>query len=300
MKHMYQFTATLFIAFLFLVSTNSAFAQTTYDSKTFGDCEVIEAALGNSGTQFSIYIAEHELRSGYGGAYERSRGRNAEEDNLDDLPPNKEIIIEVMVPGGLKFPIVPEDTFRIAYSTIQHELGLYQETKAAADAINQPALDAEVNQLNNQKVDIESQARDIAMKMASGQISYEEGQKQIEALTNAATALIDNADLPGTPDIGNEDPTTHNIVFTDSGEGIEANIFSGTLEVIRFNEAVFEARFTGQHMVGCLEKRAARSKEAQEDCQRRNSSLVQGTKVLDEGSVSFTIKVDLKKFDDFR
>lgn len=297
---MYQFIAPFFIAFLVILQTNSALAQTTYDSKTFGDCEVIEAAVGNSGEQFSIYIAEHELRSGYGGAYERSRGRNAEEDNLNDVPPNKEIIIEVVVPGGLKFPIVPEDTFQIAYSTIQYELGLYQETKAAADAINQPALDAEVNRLNNQKGDIESQARDIAMKMASGQISYEEGQKQIEALTNAATAMIDNADLPETPDIGNENPTTHNIVFSDTGEGIEANLFSGTLEVIRFNEKVFEARFTGQHMVGCLEKRAARSKEAEDECRRRNSSLVQGTKLLDEGPVSFTIKVDLKKFEDFR
>ncbi|MEM6725298.1 MAG: hypothetical protein AAF598_14755, partial [Bacteroidota bacterium] len=282
-----------------LFTCSFAIAQTTYDGKTFGKCEVTEAALGNTGQQLSFYIAEHELRAGYGGAYERSRGRNAEQDNLNDVPTGYGLIIEVNFDHTLQFPIEPKDSVSIAYSDVQFELQQYLETKALAKQYDCIQDSQQLKDLESKTESIEDQARAIAMQMANGSISQEEGMKKIEALTNAALNAVEE-EMPTMPNVEEKDPTRYSIVFTDTKEKIEGLVFSGTLNIIRFNEEVFEAEFSGQHMVSCLEKRAASSKEEEEICRSKTSNFLPDTQLLEEGPVRFTIKANLIKFDDFR
>jgi hypothetical protein len=294
-------TATFIFLVCFLFVQQVWSQQTVrYGEKTFGDCETIEALIGTYGETFTIYIAEHELRPGYGGKYERSGGSIAGGDFIENMPKGYDIGIEVFFANGVKFPIRPEDEMEIDLSRIVNGLGDHNQLSDQIDKVDKGAMESEAKALTTKKLSAEEQARLIAEQLQQGKITPDEAMKKMEAIQNEMLAAVDNSGLANVSFEEPEERSNYSIQFMDTKEQILARPLTGKLRIIRFDENVFEASFTGQHHVKCRERRAAVSPEEEAKCGSLKSKILPDTKVLEEGAVNFSINVNLKKFEDFR
>lgn len=302
MTKLFSTNTILFSFFLFSFISMSAQQTVNYNGKIFGDCETIEASLGSSGETLSLFIAEHELRAGYGGKYERTYG-TAEADNLINVPKGYTLILDVDFKQRFKFPIEEKDSIYLQLSKMQLDLKEkeFMQSTMATIKNGESARAAEAKKMKQKSKSIEEQAKEIAEQMKAGKISPEEAGKKLEALQKNITAMIDNSSIESMAIERPEEPTNYFINFVDTKELTESNIFSGTLRIIRFNKNEFVAElYTGKEIVECLEKRAASSQEAEKKCKETASSLFSDMYILSEGNAKISINVKLKKFQDFR
>jgi hypothetical protein len=296
---------SLFLLLASLLLSISAKAQQTitFNTKAFGACETIEASLGNSGEGFAIFIAEHELRAGYGGKYEKKYGMTPEDDNLNNIPTGYTLILDVDFTRKFKFPIEEKDSVYIDLSKMQLDKRSQKFMKAqmAAQKNKTSARNQEISSMKARSKSLEAKAKEIAQQMKEGKISQQEASQKLMALQDQITNMVDNSSVLNVeiqePEVGQN----YAINFVDTKELVEENVFSGVLHIIRFNEKEFVARLSnGKQLVECLEKRAASSVDTEKKCKETESSLFPGMYILKESSATMYINAKLKKFQDFR
>lgn len=282
-------TISLFLLSLFTFQTVQAQVTASYNGKSFGACEVVRASIGNSGETMIFSLSEIDTDGG-----------GLEADNID-LPPFYQLLIEVKLPDGLPFPITAEreNQVTISLSGLQEsaeENALFESQMSATDFSGREAA---ADAAQGEKQSIEEQSRAIAMKMASGEMSPEEGSKAMEAIVAKAEALINS--VPEAPDFEElAERAIYGIVFYDTRELTQAQPIRGQLTITKFTETEFVANFSGQQMVECLTRRAATSPEKEAECGQAQSSILPKYSVLREEPINFTVNVKLKVFADYR
>ncbi|MEM6686993.1 MAG: hypothetical protein AAF617_14525 [Bacteroidota bacterium] len=294
----------LFILIFCIAITSLSAQQTvTISNKTFGACETIEASIGNTGERLSVFIAEHELRAGYGGKYERTRGMAAEADNLDDIPKGYTLLLDVDFTRKFKFPIEAKDSVFVTLSNMQLDQRSQQlmQQQMSAQKNKMSAASQEIKTMQQQSKSLEAKAKEIAKQMKAGKISQQEASQKLMALQNQIENMVDNSSVINQHIEEPEDEQNYAINIVDTKLATEANVYSGTLHIIRFNKNEFVAKlYNGQEIVGCLEKRSASSQSEEKKCKSLKSSLFPGLFVLEESNTTMNINVKLKKFEDFR
>ncbi|MEO0788515.1 MAG: hypothetical protein AAFY36_07640 [Bacteroidota bacterium] len=285
-----MFRSTLWFAMLFLAGFFlKAQVNVNYGSASFGACEVVEAAIGNSGQTLFLDISE------------------IDGDNPELLSENTErpefyhLLLEVELPAGLPFPITSELENEVTVSLSGLSAGLQENAflesqLEARDFESQRAARAAAT---HSTATLEERMREVAMKMATGELSPEEGGRQIEALSQQAESIISS--VPGVPDFEEmEDRANYSIIFYDHKENIAYQPFEGQLHISRFTETEFVATYTGTHVAQCQEVRQINASDNADECNQLRSSILPETMVYAEGPVSLSIQVKLKEFNDYR
>ncbi|CAL2057526.1 hypothetical protein [Tenacibaculum sp. 190524A05c] len=289
---------TVLITIAFLFSFHLAIGQQmVYDTKSFGNCETIEANV--SPQKFSLYIAEKELREGHGGKYELSGGDVTVADNVN-RPKNLVFLMEVSFKNGLKFPIEEKDSVYINLSNLKKGYDDDMNMRKQIEGKDFKRIENEKQDLETKKKSVQDQVKELTKKFQEGKISPDEFGKKIKELSDPLLKQVENSYSGNVAFIEPEEKTTYSIDFVDTYEQIEGRAFSGILHIKRFNKNEFVASFKGVQMVECLEKRAATSREEEKKCKENRSNLMKEFYVLREGDVKGNINVKLKKFNDYR
>lgn len=303
MTKLFYLNLILLFTCVFSFFSLSAQQTITYNNTTFGNCETIEASLGSSGETLSLFIAEHELRAGYGGKYERTYGMTPEADNLDNIPKGYTLILDVNFTRNFKFPIEEKDSIYLNLSKMQLDLKEKEFMQNTMENMQngKDGRNAKVKTVQQKKKSIEERTKVIVEQMKAGKLSPTEASKKLEALQNDITTTIDNSSLENMAIERPKESTNYFVNFINTKDLTESRIFSGTLHIIRFNKEEFVAElYTGKEIIQCLEKRAAGSQKAEKKCKEIASTLFPDKYVLSEGNAKITINVKLKKFHDFR
>lgn len=254
-----------------------------YGGKNFGPSEVIEAQVGNDGQSLSFIVSEIDT----------------DVMSIPDsgLPEFYQLLVDVDLIESLPFPITAAkgNQLTVALSRIkaQIENDAYVNEQIDSAAATQEASAAHIDTRS-----IEERAQEIALKMQNGELSYEEGSKQIEALSQAALEQVEAIETPEITDL--PERSTFEVVYFDTRLNTRSTVISGRLRIIEFTETSFIAELNGQQMVECLEVRSAAAPENATECSQATSSLLPDVTVLSEGPVSMRIKVRLKRFTDNR
>jgi hypothetical protein len=278
--------------FLFLLlSLTTAFSSAAqlsvnYDGKRFGPSEVCEAQLGNDGQSLAFIVSEIDTDV-----------MNIPDEGLPEL---YQLLIDVNLIEELPFPITPALGNQVSVSLTGIQAGIEENehlrAQMAATEGEQQAAAAAYGSIDGRS--IEERAREIAEKMQSGELSYEEGSKQIEALSQSALQQVEAVELPEIKEM--PERSTFEVVCFDTRLKTQSTVISGTLRIIEFTENRFVAELSGRQMVECLEVRSASSPEQSAECNQTASSLLPDVNVLSEGPVSMRVNVALKGFEDHR
>ncbi|AUC16185.1 hypothetical protein BTO06_13890 [Tenacibaculum sp. SZ-18] len=284
-------------AVTFLFSVNLGFSQKViYDTKSFGDCEAIEANV--SSQKFSIYIAQKELREGYGGRYELSGGQPIT-DNVN--PPNNFVfMMDVNFKNGLKFPIEEKDSVYVSLSNVKKGYDDDMNMRKQIESKNYNRIEKEKQNFEISKKSVQDQIKELTKKFQAGKISTDEFGDKLKELSDPLLKQVETSYFGNIAFIEPEEKTTYSINFVNTYEQIESQAFSGILHIKKFNKDELVVSFSGNHMVNCLAKRAATSREEEEKCKANKSCLMKEFYVLREGNVTGNINVKLKKFNDYR
>lgn len=288
----------LLITIAFLFSVNLVLSQKViYDAKSFGDCEAVEANI--SPQKFSIYIAQKELREGYGGKYELSGGDVTVADNVN-RPKNLVFLMEVSFKNGFKFPIEEKDSVYVSLSNLKKGYDDDMNMRKQIESKDYNRIEKEKQNLETKKKSVQDQIKELTKKFQAGKISTDEFGAKLQELSDPLLKQVETSYSGNIAFVEPEEKTTYSIDFVNTYEQIESKAFSGILHIKRFNKNEFVASFSGNHMVDCLEKRAATSREEESKCKAKKSYLMKEFYVLREGNVKGNINVKLKKFNDYR
>lgn len=284
------------LLFVLLSQTVIAQGRTMFNGKNFGGCEVIEASVSKD--KLTVYIAQHELREGYNGKFERSGGRLNVDNNK--LPNTLEFLLEIEFKNGVKFPIEAKDSVYINLSAVKKG---YDDNKNMMGQIKSKdfaRVERERKSFQGRKKGMQEKMKALTKKFQEGKISADEFGKKLKELSDPLLKQAESSYTNSIRFTEADDATMYSIYFTDTYELLESKAFSGMLHVERFNEKEFVASFNGIHLVDCLEKRAAKSREEEKKCKSKRSNFMKEFFVFKEGEVKGMIDVRLKKFEDYR
>lgn len=287
------------IALVFISQSVIAQQNVNYNNKTFIESETIEAKINRDG--FSVYIAEHELRIGENGKYELANKNTAALHVYDKkMPKSLSLTIEVTFKNGFKFPIEPKDSVFISLSSEKHGYN-YSKKFSKVYASKESELKTATQNSKSINATFAEKSKALTNQYRAGKISLEEFTEKMTALSNPMIQEIERTEAENTFAFPEEkEATTYSIFYVD-GYDLETSLaFNGTLHIERFNKKEFVATFRGDHMVDCLERRAASSREEEKKCKAKKSSLIESKYVLREEAVKGNINVQLKTFEDYR
>jgi hypothetical protein len=285
------------LAFVFLLFTHGLTAQAPtrvqYGGKSFKSFEVVEGSVGTDGTYLSVYLAEHALASG-----------NAESvaagDNLEGVPDGLYLQLEVSIPEGIKFPILPEHEVLIETSQMQANTEEAEKLEQQYMQYDREQVEEERKIRQANAGDIRKKTMEITKKMQAGEISPEEAVAQIQALTQPMLDELDAAAGANTSMEEPEDQPTYSIKLMDTKNLTSSTIVFGRLTITRFDGEYFEASLNGAHVEECMERLAASSPANEARCRGFESSYVKDMRVMSEGTISVRIRVPIKSFIDGR
>jgi len=271
----------------------------SYNNKTFKTSEAIEAQVSKKG--FAFYIAEHELREGRNGKYELANPNKMATHVYDEnRPKSLSLLLEVEFVKGLKFPIEPKDS---VYIGVSYGGNQYKNDKKYLNDLDKNKEKLNTTTQNSKAINASftEKSKLLTQKFQAGELSIEEFSAQMTALSSPMLKEIESFDNQGLLDFEEaKEVNTYSIFYVDDYDLIHSNAISGTLHIERFNKDEFVATFKGNHMVECIERRAASSREEEAKCRAFKSKYIDGIRLLDEGGVTGNINVRLKNFEDFR
>lgn len=293
---------TQIISFVVLsLFTNLTFAQkdVTYNNKSFKTSEVVRGAIGNTGKYLSFAIYEHDMSPNGPWAQEVKRLESLGlQPNPKDAPRGLFLNLSIDFENKIPFPIKPTDNIVVSLSSLKKHLVERAITEKKLNALNQNKIDAERNDFKTKKVSIEAESKEIVKLMQEGKISPDEAMKRIEELTKPLTEEIDKSYSQNQKFTNHKNKSHYSISFADTNENIRAEIVTGNLHIVEFNENRLIAYITGDSIVECTD--VERSNSPTKVCEQVNSKLIPGAKVLKEEKVYLTINCTFNEFQDNR
>ncbi|WP_299523292.1 hypothetical protein [Winogradskyella sp.] len=249
------------------------------------DLEVVEAQISNE----TISLAIHEIDK---------RDPKFQTDNCTNCPDGKSLILDVDFKRGFKFPIEETDSVYLRVSNLQEGLAEYEFNSNELSQYENARDKAEEVKLKNNAEAIKEKGALIAKQLQEGKISPQEAEKQLMALMEPQLSALDNSTTMKNIDNIDEykERSVYSIYFYNDKTLTDTNTFSGYLYIKRFNETEFVAEYRGDVIEECVEKRAASSQEEEQKCKSKNSQYLPDGKVLNEGSGTILIKVNIKTF----
>lgn len=275
----------ILIVLLLVFQINYSQNNIQYNGLPFGNCEVLEAQVSEE--KIMINISEINLNNGL------------EQDGMQ-TPPCKLINLEVTFPKGTPFPITPKDSVAITYTLLQQGFDEYAFNENQLNSIDTNTLNAEGKNLKAKGKSMEEKARAISEKLMNGQITPQEAEKQLMALTNPMLNEIDESAIANLEMDEFDEKTNFSLVFMDTAQQMESQVYSGILRINTFNNTVFDATLEGVEITQCFERRIASAAEARDICKQKQSAYLPDTKVLSEGNVKSTIRFSIEEFIDNR
>lgn len=268
---------------IFLSQFSILHSQITFGNKSFGTCEIVEAQLGNDGLSMSFEASEVNTLTMVIG---------------DDgsTPDFYQLLLNIVLTEPIPFPITASRGNQVSIPLSNIRAGLDEEAFMRSQVQSMGSVSAP--QMSMDPAALEAKMKDIAMKMQSGEITMEEGSKQIEALSNQALQEIETMEIPEFEEM--ESRSTYALALFDTRDQTMSTAFDGTFVIETFTETEFVASFNGMQMVECREKRVVISEEEKTKCRKVRSSILPDSYVLEESPVRVKINARLKSFLDNR
>lgn len=292
--------STLLVSFLGMVTLGFSQQKVTYKAKSFGPAQVLEASIGNTGESFSFHIAEHDM--GPNGPWAKEVRRLESQGivaNPEDAPKGYELFLTVSFQNTFKFPIQPEDSVFISVSDFKQGFLEREAFEKDLKGLDKGRIASEKNTLQSKKLSIEEKTRAISAQLQAGQISPQEAMKQIEALTSPMLEEVETAYATNIAPEEVEEKTNYSIIFMDTHENTQTQVFEGVLHIITFDKNKLVATFSGKHIVECMDV-VRKNSPSQEACGQVQSTLSPQLQVLREEKVELNINSTFESFDDNR
>lgn len=280
----------------------SLFAQqeVNYNGKIFKPAEVIETQIGTTGETFSLYISEIDMspNGDWAKRLEKLR-RQGKEPNPDEVPKPLSLDLTIDLKKTFKFPITPQDSVYINFSYVKENIEENIFNKAQIKKMSSSLSNTDVSSFKTQKVSIEEEAQRISKLLQEGKISPDEAIKKIEALTKPMTDKLNTSAIMNQENSEYKNSrSTYSILFVDSTNDTESTPYEGTLHIIEFNSKRLVANFNGVHYVECLD--VVRKNNVSKPCEKEETGLFPGHKVLKKENISIKINTLFKDFSDNR
>lgn len=268
--------STFLVSFVF-ISSLKAQQLISYDQNTFDECVIRDASVADKTISIRIYEKDIDHYSG-------------------DAPEGLGLLISVEFSDKIKFPITASDHVVIDMTRLQVNQQENQSLNSQVLKMDQEGLKKEAQSLQQEKKSVEELAREISQQMMEGKISPEDAANKIEALSSGMLNQIASSDAINAEVKEMAESNHCSITFYDTIKLEEANMYSGELRILQFNEKVFEAQFRGEFYTECLEKRMASSSSNEKQCKGQESKSLPGLKVLKEGTSSGIVKFNILEF----
>lgn len=266
---------------LFIGTTAQAQNTIQHSSTTFiSNPEEITAAISHE--KIIISISEKDVRDYKG-----------HEDNCDNCLTGNQLGLEIDFTRPFKFPITEEDSVFVYYSTIQQNLAEYEFQQKQIAQMNAQQNETEKQTLNNSAQSIEAKSMEIAQLMQTGQISPEEAQKRILALTEP---LLEDVDNSSSVNVQNEEfvfKPNFTLLIHNEQSKTETEAFSGYVHIQYFDKERFVATFKGIEIESC-------TTVDKKECANIESQYLPDKKVIREGQGSLMLDLNIKEFNNDR
>ncbi|MDC7996687.1 hypothetical protein [Gilvibacter sediminis] len=217
------------------------------------------------------------------------------QDNCDECPDGKDLLLEVDFQRGFKFPITEKDSVYVRVSLLQEALAENEFNEGQIEDYKRNRNQGEEAALASNADLIKKKGMEISQQLMAGTITPEEAEKQLLALTEGYTEALDNSTIGSMETEEYKERSNYSIVFYNDETMTDHQMFSGYLYIKRFDNERFVAEFQGDGIEQCVEKRAARSAEDEEICGQTESQFLPDAKVLSEGASSIFIDVAIKE-----
>ncbi len=297
---MYRMKRLIFVAIFILTAIVSAQQHVTYNDQKFQPAEVIEAQIGFRGETFSLSISEIDMSPNGDWAKKiLELQRQGKRYNPEEAPQPLSLLLSVDFKRKFKFPITEEDSVYINVSYVKESILENEFNEEEVNKMNSAVSKTDISGLKSDKKSVEEEVKKISKLMQEGKLSPDEAMKKIEALTQPMLHKLENSAIMNQEtEEFKENRSTYNILFGDSAGNTESTPYKGTLHIIEFNSKRLRANFKGIHFVECTD--VARANDNSKPCEKVETGLYPGHKVLNVEAVTIVIDTHFASFRDNR
>jgi hypothetical protein len=219
-----------------------------------------------------------------------------EQDNCEDCPSTKSLILDIDFTEGFKFPIREEDSIFIRQTTHEQGLAEHQFNLRQVEQMNGSRNPSEEQKLKSQAAMLEKKAKEISKQLQEGTISAEEAQQKLLSLSNPYLQNLEQSSINNQSTTEFQAKANFSFRFYNDEQQTTTEAFSGYLYIKEFTEDSFIAEFRGIDIEQCVEKRLARSPQEQAKCRMVTSQYLPDRKVLREGRGYLNINLKIQEF----